>query len=188
MATYNKTRLLVLGIVLLFVTNVATIVGIMLHLQGHEYSQPNCEMEQDDVNDMPRGQFFKIKLGLDQEQTHIFRDLYHQYKSDAGQISQQMEILRKELVDELVIEKPDSASLENIATNIGNLHKQLKELTVAYFLEMKKNCSPEQADKLHEIFHSLLNEQGDVRMPNSQGQHGRGRNWKNKKENNSLNN
>lgn len=187
MAKINKTRLLVLGIVLLFVTNVATIVGIILHLQGHEYSQISTSVEQNDVNNMPRGQFFKTKLGLNQEQTHIFRDLYHQFKRDAGQISQQMEILRKEMVDELVVENPDTLLLSNVAARIGNLHKQLKELTISYFLEMKKNCEPEQEEKLHQIFNSLLNEQGDVLMPNTQGQHQFGRNRKGHLENDSTN-
>lgn len=176
MAALNKTRLLVLGVLLLLVTNAATIIGITKHLRNHETSNAALPGLQNDIINMPRGQFFKSKLDLDQEQTHIFRDLYHQYKEDARQITSRMDNLRRVMVDELTDDSPDSTALQNVAAGIGNLHQQLKQLTIAYFLEMKKNCTPKQAEKLHEIFNSLLNEQGDLRMPNSQGQRRYGRN------------
>ncbi len=183
MSKININRILVLGIVLLLVTNISTIVGIVWHLKNDEFAKPAQQEESDDVDNMPRGQFFNHKLNLDQEQTYIFRDLFHQYKIDAGKISGLMDKHRKEMIDELISENPDSLALDRISGNIGVLHKQLKELTINYFLDMKRNCDPEQEQKLHDIFNSLLNEQADVRMPNRQGLRGFGRKWKEKHEN-----
>ncbi|MEA3445092.1 MAG: periplasmic heavy metal sensor [Bacteroidota bacterium] len=188
MAAINKNRLLVLGIVLLLVTNISTIIGIVWHLNNHEFAKPDTQNKIDDITNMPRGQFFKYKLDLDHEQTYIFRDLYHQYKNDAGEVSCKMDSLRKDMIFEMATDNPDSLALGEIAAAIGDLHKQLKELTIGYFLEMKKICNPEQEIGLHEIFNSLLNEQGDVRMPNPRGQRGLGRQRNERYKTNSPNN
>ncbi len=182
MATTNKNRVLILGIILLLVTNITTIIGIVWHLQNHEYKQ---EVQADtnnnnDIVNMPRGRFFKDKLDLNQEQTFIFRDLYHQYKRDASDISDKMKLIRKNMIDELTRENPDTISLNKISVSIGVLHTELKNLTIDYFIDMKNNCTTEQELKLTEIFNSLLNEQSDVRMPNNNGERQFGRKWKNK--------
>ncbi len=191
MSSQNIIRLLVLGIALLLVTNITTIIGIVMYLKADETVSKEKSVEHNDFVNMPRGQFFKSELGLDREQTFLFRDLYHQYKEDASRISIEMEILRKEMIDELIVKNPDSLLLQEVAINIGDLHKQLKELTFSYFLKMKNNCTPEQEIKLHEIFNSLLTKQGDVLLPIGQGQGQRrlGRNKMNhQNSNNSLNN
>ena len=124
---------------------------------------------------MPRGQFFRSELGLDQETTYFFRDLYHQYKSDASLVSLKMDSLRQVMIQQLNESRPDTIALSEISTQIGLLHKELKDLTINYFLAMKEKCNPEQEQKLNAIFQSLLNDQGNIQMPKSHRMKGQGK-------------
>lgn len=188
MATIKNNKILILLIILLLVTNTTTIVGIIIHLKNDEFAKSNVVNDTSDITNMRRGQFFKQKLDLSTDQTFIFRDLHHEYKADASLICLKIDDTRKEMINELSLEKSDSLKLNVIANNIGDLHTQLKGLTINYFLDMKKNCNNEQKEELYKVFNSLLNEQGDVRMPMSQQERGFGYNRNNRFNNNTQNN
>jgi len=161
-------------IIILLVTNLATIGSVWYHL----YAEKNAETRQQEP-EMPseqRAHFLVDQLNLDQEQADRFRELNRTFNRKANPITHQLEDLRIEMLDELASDRPDKEKLENIAIEIGKLHTNLKETTIDFYSQMKSVCNQEQQTKLYQIFHSMLHQEEDVRLPRGRHQGGRGRN------------
>jgi len=80
------------------------------------------------------------------------------------------------LINELGAQNPDSTQLSRIAIEIGENHRELKQVTSTFYLNMKKISTEEQQAKLHEIFQSMLNKESQVNLPRPGNQGGRWRN------------
>ena len=78
------------------------------------------------------------------------------------------------MVDELGKPEPDRELLNSLTKEIGELHTQLKNATIDYYLDMKTICDESQKVKLNEIFKSMLKQNEDVKLPGRQGRYGRG--------------
>ena len=74
-----------------------------------------------------------------------------------------------QMLRELALEKSDTAKLNILAGSIGILHAELKKVTCNYYLDFKKICTPEQQQKLEELFRGIF--EGDMPAPGP----GRGR-------------
>ena len=84
--------------------------------------------------------------------------------------------LREDLITELGTQNPDSTRLNRMAIEVGNNHRELKQVTTTFYLDMKKICTAEQQVKLHKIFQSMLNKENQVNLPRPGYQGGRWRN------------
>jgi hypothetical protein len=120
-----------------------------------------------------RTRFFREQLGLSTEQVNVFRDLNRSYNRQAHQITVELENLRLKMVKELGAKQPDEKRLSEISSDIGNLHAELKQITIDYYLAMKIECDETQQKKLNEIFMSTLKKNEDVDLP-QRGRHFRG--------------
>ena len=118
-----------------------------------------------------RTRFFREQLNLDAEQLTQFRELNRNYNKTAWQISHQLEVLRREMVQELGRENSNKKVLQSISSQIGELHSELKDKTIDYYLGMKRVCNEEQRNKLNEIFISMLKKNEDVSLPKYGGRH-----------------
>jgi hypothetical protein len=118
-----------------------------------------------------RTRFFREKLNLRFEQMETFRQLNRNFNQNAWQINHNLEVLRIEMVKEMGKENPDQAKLASISRQIGELHTNLKNENLAYYLAMKSECDESQHEKLNEIFMSVLQQNEDVKLP----QNGRNR-------------
>ena len=173
MEFFNKTRILAFIIILLLVTNISTIVTIYYHKKEfHPDSAIKTDLSAEGIEN--KGFVFNEKLDLSRDQIDIFRTLRQNYNSNARQLSFQMQEERELMVSELGQANSDSVVLEEIAVKIGNLHTELKRLTTDYYLKMKMECNDEQAQKLMKIFEQLLNNDGNVRLPQPGGHGKRG--------------
>jgi hypothetical protein len=121
-----------------------------------------------------RTRFFREQLNLSLEQVNQFRDLNRNYNRTARDITFQLEKLRTEMVEELGKQEPDRELLNTLTKTIGELHAQLKNATIEYYLGMKTACDESQKVKLNEIFKSMLKQNEDVKLPGRQGRYGRG--------------
>ena len=112
-----------------------------------------------------RTRFFRDQLDLSIDQVNLFRDLNRSFNQTAWRLTHQLEALRADMVRELGKENPSNRSLKSIAKHIGELHTELKEETIDYYLKMKVVCTEEQQEKLNEIFISMLKKNEDVSLP-----------------------
>ena len=172
----NKYRILIWIIVILVATNLSTIGSFYYHRMT-EAEIP--ETKQGGLNAIPgeqRTRFFRDQLNLNAEQIDQFREINRAFNHTAKTIETNLAQLREDLITELGTQNPDSVRLNQMATEVGNNHRKLKQVTTTFYLDMKKNCTQEQQVKLHEIFQSMLNKDNQVNLPRSGYQGGRWRN------------
>jgi len=138
------------------------------------------DLKSDDQKAIPgeqRTRFFRDQLNLNAEQLDEFRDINRTFNRTARNIEMNLAQLREDLINELGTPNPDSIRLNQMATEVGNNHCKLKQVTTTFYLDMKKICTAEQQTKLHEIFQSMLNKDNQVNLPQPGNQGGR---WRNK--------
>lgn len=170
----NKNRILIWIIVILIATNLSTIGSFYYH----RISEAK-ETKQENQNTIPgeqRTRFFRDQLNLNDEQIDQFRDINRAFNRTARSIETNLTQLREDMIKELGTQNPDSARLNQMATQVGNNHRELKQVTTTFYLDMKKICTAEQQAKLHEIFQSMLNKDNQVNLPRPGNQGGRWRN------------
>jgi Spy/CpxP family protein refolding chaperone len=174
MNAINRYRILIWIIVILVATNLSTIGSFYYHRISEDK-----ETKQENQNAIPgeqRTRFFRDQLNLNDEQLNQFRDINRTFNRTARGIEMNLAQLREDLIKELGTENPDSARLNRMATEVGNNHRKLKQVTTTFYLDMKKICTEEQQVKLHEIFQSMLNKDNQVNLPRPGNQGGRWRN------------
>lgn len=167
-------RTLIWVIVILLATNLSMAVTFLYHKQQDKKATQQTEESAIEVPAEQRTRFFREQLNLSQEQVNQFRELNRSYNRTARDITFQLEKLRIEMVEELGNPEPDRVKLDEITKTIGELHKQLKNVTIDYYLGMKTACDESQKEKLNEIFRSMLKQNEDVKLPGRQGRYGRG--------------
>ncbi len=172
----NKYRILIWIIVILVATNLSTIGSFYYHRKT-EVKTP--ETKQENQNAIPgeqRTRFFRDQLNLNAEQLDKFREINRTFNRTARGIEMNLAQLREDMIRELGTQNPDSTRLNQMATEVGNNHRELKQVTTTFYLDMKKICTTEQQAKLHEIFQSMLNKDNQVNLPRPGNQGGRWRN------------
>lgn len=165
MAVQNKYRVFIWIIAILVATNVSMAVSFLYHKQQDKKLMEQSLQESIELPAQQRTRFFREHLNLEPQQVELFRDLNRNFNRDAWQITNQLERLRIDMVREMGKENPDTKKLASISREIGELHTHLKKETIAYYLAMKAHCSPEQQQKLNELFISVLHKNEDVRLP-----------------------
>lgn len=172
----NKYRILIWIIVILVATNLSTIGSFYYHRMSEAETQ---ETKQGGLNAVPgeqRTRFFRDQLNLNTAQIDQFREINRAFNRTARDIETNLTQLREDLITELGTQNPDSTRLNQMATEVGNNHRELKQVTTTFYLDMKKICTEEQRVKLHELFQSMLNKDNQVNLPRPGNQGGRWRN------------
>lgn len=173
----NKYRSFIWIIVILVATNLSTIGSFYYHRMTELKA---AEVKQDEQTNIPgeqRTRFFRDELNLDTAQIDQFREINRTFNRTARGIEMNLAQLREDMIKELGTQNSDSTQLARIAVKIGENHRELKQVTSTFYLNMKKICTEEQQAKLHEIFQSMLDKESQVNLPRPGNQGGR---WRNK--------
>lgn len=163
-------------IVILIATNLSTVGSFYYHRFQEIKANELKEETQTVIPGEQRTRFFRDELNLDAEQLDQFRNINRSFNREARTIETDLALLREDLIKEFGEQNPDSTKLNNLAANIGENHRKLKQVTTTFYLDMKKICTPEQQIKLHEIFQSMLNKDSQINLPQQGRQRGRWRN------------
>lgn len=172
----NKYRILIWIIVILIATNISTIGSFYYHRITELKATTSKQDEQTTLPGEQRTRFFRDELNLDADQINQFREINRTFNRTARGIEMNLAQLREDMIKELGTQNPDSTRLIQIAMEVGNNHRELKQVTTTFYLDMKKICTDEQQIKLHEIFQSMLNKDNQVNLPQPGNQGGRWRN------------
>ena len=166
MKTGTRQSTLIWIIIILLATNLATI-GSFLYRRYSETQQVENEDAAVSVQ-VPteqRTRFFREQLDLSSSQVDEFRFINRHFNRSANPITAELETLRSRMVDELGKEKHDTTALNRITERIGELHTDLKEETIEFYINMKNVCDEEQKVKLYELFKAMLDPEGQVGLP-----------------------
>lgn len=172
----NKYRSLIWIIVILVATNLSTIGSFYYHRITELKAAKVEQNEQTNIPGEQRTRFFRDELNLDADQIDQFREINRTFNRTARGIEMNLAQLREDMIKELGTQNPDSAQLARISIEIGENHRELKQVTSTFYLNMKKICTEEQQAKLHEIFQSMLDKESQVNLPRPGNQGGRWRN------------
>ena len=165
MAAKNKYRILIWVIIILIATNLSMGISFFNHPRPDSRITVKAEEENPEVPAQQRTRFFREQLDLDPQQVNLFRELNRDFNRTAWQIQNRLAWFRQTMVNEMGQDEPDMQELESIAAQIGELHEELKKETIEYYLAMKKVCTPEQQQKLHQLFLAVLGANEDVSLP-----------------------
>lgn len=164
MITRSTYRILIWIIVILSATTISMGISFCYHKQQDRKALEK-KIEQVEMPSEQRTRFFREQLDLRQDQMNIFRELNRNYNRSARQISLQLEELRVAMINEMGVKYPDQGKLNSVSDSIGQLHSNLKDLTIRYYLDMKKECDEQQQIKLNEIFMSVSKSKEDISLP-----------------------
>lgn len=169
----NKYRTLIWIIVILIATNLSTIGSFYYHRIAEAKSAQSAQDHQTTIPGEQRTRFFRDELNLDDDQIDQFREINRTFNRTARSIEIDLAQLREDMISELGTQNADSNRLARIAVEIGENHRELKQVTSTFYLDMKKLCNEEQQAKLHEIFQSMLDKDSQVNLPQPGIQGGR---------------
>ncbi len=158
-------------VLLLLATNAGTIISLVSHLKEKTGVSVQENLQEENIPDMQRTRFFTEKLNLDNDQQEKVWELNQGFNRMANRIKAEMDISRQELVTELGKGEPNELALSQLSQDIGNKHTELKQVTIDFYLGIKKICNPEQNENLLKLFQTLI--QTDQPSGNRQGS-GRG--------------
>jgi hypothetical protein len=92
------------------------------------------------------------KLGLGSEQTPKVLVINRQFREKTEPIVAEIKHTRVAMLDELSLEKPDTAILSAYTEKIGELQKILQKASIEQFRQLKQICTAEQCRKLSSIY------------------------------------
>ncbi len=179
--TENKYRMLIWLVIILFTMNLAT-VGSLIYNARKTKATATTVSENESAGITSQNQaasaaeqgtrFFRDKLDLTPEQMNAFREANRDYNRKTNWIARDLELLRISLVNEMIKPETDTIRLNGISQAIGEKHKELKNLTVDYYLSMREVCNEGQKTKLNALFMDMVQKEEPETV-----QRGRKRGW-----------
>lgn len=148
---FERTRVYLFIIIILVIFNISAIVAIIYHIRSeHREMRPGREEGHD------RGRHLAEKIGFDKAQAVQFDTLRADFGRKAKAILGTIQEKKLEIINEFTSENPDTAKLYKITHEIGNLHTNMRRLSIDHFMNVKKMCTPEQKTKLLELFRNMM--------------------------------
>jgi Spy/CpxP family protein refolding chaperone len=139
MNLFTTKRLVATAFVLLALLNI-TLLGMLW------WQSTNVPLRRGGHYD--RQLFFTRQLALNESQTASFGKLRQEHFLKVEAEIQAIGLLKKQLIEESLLQKPDTKKIEAIAVSIGLHQTAIEQKMALYFHELAKVCSPEQRDSL----------------------------------------
>lgn len=173
----RKSQILTWVIVLLLVSNAATIGTILYH---NNYRK-NQNANQIGINtgaeiNILNGRYFRQTLGFNEQQMESFRAINREFRPSAIEMTIEIDSLKNNMFAELQKATPDTIQLNEMSKQIGVLHGRLKYATYHFYLNIKNVCSAAQSIELEKFFMPLFKSEGLTAGPNHQRRRGAPRN------------
>jgi Spy/CpxP family protein refolding chaperone len=146
-------------IVLLLIMNVSAVVTMFYHKEQVNRTEEvivNPANIESASSMQYSGRWFRDQLQLSREQMNEFSRFNPVFRQRLRSINIELSEKRMQMLNELASEKSDTSLLNDLSDSIGALHSNLKKATYAYYLEFKKICTPQQQEKLKEIFNRMF--------------------------------
>jgi len=101
--------------------------------------------------------FLQKELNLSDEEAEVVRTLQRNHFKAKREQYQKIKNLKKEMLDALNLQTPDSSKAKTIAEQIGKEYQLKEEMMINHYLDLKSKCtSPEQLKKLEQIFERII--------------------------------
>lgn len=102
------------------------------------------------------GKVLKHELNLSDEQAVKFKNLHDAYVKDAREHYKGIRSMKKEMIEVIASETPDTIEAQNIATEIGRKEVAKEQMLINHYLTLQAECTPEQRQKLKRVFQDRM--------------------------------
>jgi Spy/CpxP family protein refolding chaperone len=167
MDLFNKNRLIFWLLIFLVVMNIAALATYFIN--GHKSSHITADQ-------VSTGQEITLseELSLSPDQSKLAGEVNRRFRESNEPLFDAIREKKSALVDELARPETDTAVIVKLAAEVGDAQGNIQLSNAKQFLELKKICTPEQTQKLANIYAGLYGCQrnGPGRGPgNGQGRH-----------------
>jgi len=159
MNSLNKNRLIFWVLLFLIIVNLSALVTFFAF--GRNTEKVACDAMQPKC-----GQAFECELGLSKEQVRKVDLINAEYQAVSGPIVEEIRNIRSDILDELSSEIPDTSYINEKSSDLCEFQLNLQKANFTQFLELKKVCDPEQAQRLSALYRELY---GCSKMAGSEG-------------------
>jgi len=174
--TVHRSQILTWVIVLLLISNVATIGTILYHNYRENQNTNQVGINTGEEINMLNGRYFRQTLGFNEQQMESFRAINREFRPSAMEMTIEIDSLKNNMFAELQKATPDTILLNEMSKQIGVLHGRLKYVTYHFYLNIKNVCSATQSIELEKAFLPLFKSEGITAGPNHQRRRGATRN------------
>jgi Spy/CpxP family protein refolding chaperone len=144
----NNNRSVFWVLIFLVLINLTALATYFIFIQKPA-NRPNSE------SGLKKGIALKDELALDAAQSLAVNKINATYQVKSDPIVEAIREKKSELLDELSKEDTDSSVLIQLTNNVVNEQKKLQMANIKQFLDLKKVCTPEQTQKLSQIYAGL---------------------------------
>lgn len=102
--------------------------------------------------------FLKRELNFTQDQIDKFMKLRDEHFQKTKQLRRQVDDLRREMMDQLLVDQPDSSQVEKLTEKMGQKTAELEKAVFYHFIELMGVCDPEQKSKYKSLLREILNQ------------------------------
>jgi len=142
--------------IVLFVLSLLLIISLSVNATLVYFDKKETKTQPTKTETQSAQEFICKELSFDEQQRQKYHDLKWSYNSKSQAILDSMHTKRLQMLEQLTVIQPDSTTLYKLSDEIGQLHTQLKKLTIAHFLEVKTLCDSTQCQKLTGIYSKIL--------------------------------
>lgn len=159
-------------------TLIVFLVLLNIALLGFLWRQNSCTLQPagTGTRQFHRQNPFTLPLGLSESQTVSFQQLRQKHFSNVQPDMEAIGVLKKQLVEEALTDKPDSGKISTLAAKIGSHQASIERELALHFHELAKICKPEQRDSLKKVLDRIATrrfsgsrERGGFNHPTGQG-------------------
>ncbi len=153
MKSNNDKRFLIIVIIVLAVMNVTTFATIGYYFYSSK-KQVRTMMRGNAPDEAAvfSNRYFMERLRMKPDQMQEFGSFNMGFRQNARDINQELISYRREMLEEMELDSPDTARLNMLSDSIGILHADLKRYTYKYYLNLREISSPEQKNELNNMF------------------------------------
>ena len=149
MKFFNKQRSLILIIVFLLITNIATLGTILYHRWIFKTHNDKNEHK------VKITKFVQEELNFSEDQMTKFKNYKTIYRLNEDRINDSIFIKRNLVFKELSKLNPDTLKIDSISKIIGNLNVLLYKNVINKYNKVRSLCNDEQKTKLCNLFNEL---------------------------------
>jgi Spy/CpxP family protein refolding chaperone len=178
-----KNKWMIWVIAALVLLNISTLITVVYHNKHTLVTEAGItadSVKSENTSVLYSGRYFRDELNLTEEQMDKFSQFNPVFRQAARAINIKLSEIRHEMLVEMAGKISDENKLNHLSDSIGYLHASLKKTTYRYYLSFKNICTPEQQQKLEQLFGEMFSNDTQVLQNRSGGQKGRGFGWRNR--------
>jgi hypothetical protein len=144
---FNKYRLVFWIMILMILINISAFTSFFVF-----YKNDKASSDSDTGCCSGTCRLLNEKLALSSEQNVKVSAINRQFREKTEPVVSEIKNTRVALLDELSLDKPDTAKLTTYTQKIGELQKILQKAAIEQFSQLKLICTPVQCRKLSTIY------------------------------------